>query len=158
LGLAIGGGFIQGRSPIKTSKYHLQFIHDASDCIEQKGKGNIDEDVELEEWKDIEENDPVQVCISRWRNAGPDVRKRIFQMFDESGLFLCACRHGIVLLMCDMIRSGELYGFYFYVLTYTLMVPIEESTLLPSSTNYLMCSVAAGSLVATTSLVPFGQH
>ncbi|KIK35337.1 hypothetical protein CY34DRAFT_26631 [Suillus luteus UH-Slu-Lm8-n1] len=29
-------------------------------------------------------------------------------MFDQSGIFIAACRHRFVLLACDMIRSGEL--------------------------------------------------
>jgi hypothetical protein len=37
----------------------------------------------------------------------------MFKMFDESGIFLCACRHGLILLMCDMVQSGELYVLLF---------------------------------------------
>jgi len=40
----------------------------------------------------------------------------MFKMFDESGLFLCACEHGFILLFCDMIQSGELCVFPFTIL------------------------------------------
>jgi Kyakuja-Dileera-Zisupton transposase len=52
----------------------------------------------------------ITVCIERWRNAGPDDRKRMWQMFAETGIFLAACRHGFILLICDMIQSGDLYA------------------------------------------------
>lgn len=29
-------------------------------------------------------------------------------MYDETGIFLSLCRHGFVLLVTDMIKSGEL--------------------------------------------------
>ena len=66
---------------------------------------NVLDDLEDE----ASEYDPTAICISHWCNAGPEVHKQMFEMFDETGLFLCVCRHGIVLLMCDMIRSGELW-------------------------------------------------
>ncbi|KIJ30001.1 hypothetical protein M422DRAFT_88109, partial [Sphaerobolus stellatus SS14] len=50
----------------------------------------------------------VSVCVERWRNAGPEERKKMWQMFTETGIFLAACHHGFILYLCDMIRSGEL--------------------------------------------------
>ncbi|KAJ7717204.1 hypothetical protein B0H16DRAFT_1666805 [Mycena metata] len=37
----------------------------------------------------------INTCVDRWRNA-------------VAGIFLVVCRHGHVVVMCDMIRSGEL--------------------------------------------------
>jgi Kyakuja-Dileera-Zisupton transposase len=51
-------------------------------------------------------------CVNRWRNAGPETRKKMFSVFDESGIFIAACRHRFVLLACDMIRSGELLSYF----------------------------------------------
>ncbi|KAG1800235.1 uncharacterized protein HD556DRAFT_1207086, partial [Suillus plorans] len=34
--------------------------------------------------------------------------KKMFSVFDESGIFIAACRHRFVLLACDMIQSREL--------------------------------------------------
>ncbi|CDO74657.1 hypothetical protein BN946_scf184832.g1, partial [Trametes cinnabarina] len=48
------------------------------------------------------------VCAERWRNAGPEARKKMFALFAATGIFVCVCRHGHVLVMCDMVRSGEL--------------------------------------------------
>jgi hypothetical protein len=53
-------------------------------------------------------DDPLNPCTERWKNAGPDGQKKMFSMFLITGVFLCLCRHGILLLLCDMIQSGEL--------------------------------------------------
>src|ERR1700733_10719313 len=33
----------------------------------------------------------------------------MFAMFEEAGIFIESCRHRLVLLVCDMVKSGELY-------------------------------------------------
>ncbi|KAJ6555295.1 hypothetical protein B0H10DRAFT_2373425 [Mycena sp. CBHHK59/15] len=76
--------------------------------------GDLDDDVawlnvnELES-ADVEELERcLNTCVDRWRAAGPDARKKMFALFAVSGIFLSVCRHGHVIVMCDMIRSGEL--------------------------------------------------
>ncbi|KAG0702917.1 hypothetical protein DFH29DRAFT_982187 [Suillus ampliporus] len=65
----------------------------------------------VDDWQDepVEAN-PSQSfsCVDRWQNAGPETRKKMFSVFDESGIFIVACRHRFVLVACDMLRSGEL--------------------------------------------------
>ena len=34
----------------------------------------------------------------------------MFELFEESGIFITACRHRTVLYVCDMIKSRELYN------------------------------------------------
>jgi len=51
-------------------------------------------------------------CVNRWRNAGPETRKKMFSVFDESGIFIASCCHRFVILACDMIRSGELLSYF----------------------------------------------
>ena len=68
----------------------------------------LDEDeVDTTDDYDVPDSDPTAICIDRWRNAGPEERKHMWKMFDECGIFLCSCRHGIILYLCDMIHSGE---------------------------------------------------
>jgi hypothetical protein len=50
----------------------------------------------------------VNTCVERWKNAGPEARKKMFALFAIAGIFVSVCRHGHVLVMCDMIRSGKL--------------------------------------------------
>ncbi|KAJ7435348.1 hypothetical protein B0H11DRAFT_2257308 [Mycena galericulata] len=68
-------------------------------------------------WLNVNEIDAMEVeelakcintCVDRWRNAGPEQRKKMFALFAVAGIFLTVCRHGHVVVMCDMIRSGEL--------------------------------------------------
>ncbi|KAJ7742756.1 hypothetical protein B0H14DRAFT_2407117 [Mycena olivaceomarginata] len=52
-----------------------------------------------------EEDNP---CADRWKNMINDVTSKMWGIFDETGIFLVLCRHGLVLVIADMIRSGEL--------------------------------------------------
>ncbi|KAK1225156.1 hypothetical protein PQX77_011912 [Marasmius sp. AFHP31] len=52
--------------------------------------------------------DALSPCVERWKAAGPDANKKMFAFFSVSGIFLSVCRHGHVLVLCDMRRSGEL--------------------------------------------------
>ncbi|KAJ3502742.1 hypothetical protein NLJ89_g8746 [Agrocybe chaxingu] len=47
-------------------------------------------------------------CAERWKNMSQELAAKMWAIFDESGLFIAACRHGFVLVMADMVRSGEL--------------------------------------------------
>ena len=47
-------------------------------------------------------------CTDRWKAAAADILKRMWNIYRESGIFLAACRHGLIWIFCDMIRSGEL--------------------------------------------------
>ncbi|KAJ7899640.1 hypothetical protein B0H13DRAFT_2234208 [Mycena leptocephala] len=51
-------------------------------------------------------------CQEWWKNMSEELTSRMWGIFDETGIFLCLCRHGFVLLVADMVRSGELakYG------------------------------------------------
>ncbi|THU89328.1 hypothetical protein K435DRAFT_821451 [Dendrothele bispora CBS 962.96] len=51
-------------------------------------------------------------CTKNWKAASADSKKRMWNVFVETGLFASACRHGFILWLADMIRSGELakYG------------------------------------------------
>ncbi|KAF8308652.1 hypothetical protein F5887DRAFT_1068103 [Amanita rubescens] len=49
-------------------------------------------------------------CSSQWSNMNQDARatSHTSGVFDETGIFLSLCRHGFVLLVADMVQSGEL--------------------------------------------------
>ncbi|ESK96792.1 hypothetical protein Moror_6664 [Moniliophthora roreri MCA 2997] len=63
-------------------------------------------------WLNVTEMDElaacIDTCVERWKAAAPESRKQMFALFGISGIFLATCRHGHVVVMCDMIRSGEL--------------------------------------------------
>ena len=47
-------------------------------------------------------------CVKNWKAAAADEKKRTWAIFDETGIYASACRHGLILWICDMVRSGEL--------------------------------------------------
>lgn len=47
-------------------------------------------------------------CTDRWRAANADAKKCLKKPFEETGIFLSTCRHGIIWTIVDMLHSGEL--------------------------------------------------
>ncbi|KAJ7456352.1 hypothetical protein B0H11DRAFT_1739295 [Mycena galericulata] len=59
---------------------------------------------------ELTSDDPEEktACEERWKILSDDLTARMWGVFDETGVFLALCRHGFVLLLADMVRSGEL--------------------------------------------------
>lgn len=72
------------------------------------GEDDADEDWLKAAMQSDEPRSNLPVCIERWKNAGPDARKKMFALFSVSGIFLAVCQHRHILSICDMIWSGEL--------------------------------------------------
>ncbi|KAI0058312.1 hypothetical protein BV25DRAFT_1902184 [Artomyces pyxidatus] len=45
---------------------------------------------------------------ARWKAAMSDSHKRVWAIYWETGIFVAACRHGMIWWICDMVESGEL--------------------------------------------------
>ncbi|KAF8229074.1 hypothetical protein L208DRAFT_1288400 [Tricholoma matsutake] len=71
--------------------------------VDQWAKAMLMEMLSVPE-EDIEENP----CISRWANMINKITTRMWGISDEMGIFLALCRHGFVLVVGDMVQSGEL--------------------------------------------------
>ena len=73
------------------------------------------EDLSSEEiaWLNIMEHDDLAKCLNgcmdQWKNAGPEAWKKMYALFTIAGIFLAVCHHRHVLVICDMIRSGEFF-------------------------------------------------
>lgn len=52
--------------------------------------------------------DPLTDCVDRWKAVADDSKKGMFDCFEEAGIFVAVCSHGVLIMYCDMIRSGEL--------------------------------------------------
>ncbi|KAI0338442.1 hypothetical protein BDW22DRAFT_1337893, partial [Trametopsis cervina] len=50
----------------------------------------------------------LALCVKNWKSAAKEEKKKMWAIFEESGIFACACRHGFVLWVIDMVCSGEL--------------------------------------------------
>ncbi|KAJ7256399.1 hypothetical protein C8J57DRAFT_946810, partial [Mycena rebaudengoi] len=55
--------------------------------------------------------------------------KKMFALFAIAGIFLSVCRHGHVLVMCDMGRSGELMKYPLAIVNYLLDMYGEDMAL-----------------------------
>lgn len=94
---------------------HTAVVDPFSDTTDPLIDALPEADIDTEDvaWLNVTEIDElakcVNTCVERWRNAGPEARKKMFALFAVAGIFLAVCRHGHVLVICDMIRSGELY-------------------------------------------------
>ncbi|KAL0057518.1 hypothetical protein AAF712_015839 [Marasmius tenuissimus] len=63
-------------------------------------------------WLEVVEGDELapclDTCVDRWCNAGPEARKKMCALFAVAGIVLAVSHHGHLLVVCDMVRSGEL--------------------------------------------------
>lgn len=48
-------------------------------------------------------------CGDGWHNMKEHITQKARGVYAETGIFGAFCRHSVCLLICDMIRSGELY-------------------------------------------------
>jgi len=55
-----------------------------------------------------EQEEDGNPCAERWKNMRTELTAKMWGVFEESGLFLALCCHGFVLMLADMVRSGEL--------------------------------------------------
>ncbi|KAL6298653.1 hypothetical protein BKA93DRAFT_820263 [Sparassis latifolia] len=51
---------------------------------------------------------PVSGCTENWKAAAAEEKKKMWGVFEETGIFASACRHGLILWLIDMVRSSEL--------------------------------------------------
>ncbi|KAK7689644.1 hypothetical protein QCA50_007437 [Cerrena zonata] len=68
----------------------------------------------------------VHQCVKNWKAAASDEKKKTWSIFDETGIYASACRHGFILWIADMVRSGELAK-------YPLSVVAKSLEVLPAS-------------------------
>jgi hypothetical protein len=55
----------------------------------------------------LQEDPDYNPCAERWKNIKDELTNRMWGIFDETGIFMAFCRHGFVLIITDMVRSGE---------------------------------------------------
>ncbi|KAG8942064.1 hypothetical protein FRC03_003681 [Tulasnella sp. 419] len=60
----------------------------------------------------------ISVCVEHWKANADDSKKGMFGCFEESGIFAAFCRHGFLLVLTDMVASGELAKYPLAVLSH----------------------------------------
>ncbi|KAG1787544.1 hypothetical protein EV424DRAFT_1340062 [Suillus variegatus] len=53
------------------------------------------------------DDDKDNPCAGCWKNMQDEKTKKMWGVFDESGIFMSICRHGFSLVIADMVQSGE---------------------------------------------------
>ncbi|KIK37448.1 hypothetical protein CY34DRAFT_26005 [Suillus luteus UH-Slu-Lm8-n1] len=53
---------------------------------------------------DDDEDNP---CAGHWKNMRDEKTKKMWGVFNKSGIFMSICRHGFSLVIADMVQSGE---------------------------------------------------
>ncbi|KAJ7037289.1 hypothetical protein C8F04DRAFT_952905 [Mycena alexandri] len=85
--------------------------------VDRWGKYQLDELM-----KGFEYDEEKDGCSDRWQNMKESVTGKAWAMYEETGIFLSLCRHGFVLLVADMVRSGELAKYGFAVVNHLIKV------------------------------------
>ncbi|KAH9846929.1 hypothetical protein C2E23DRAFT_872057 [Lenzites betulinus] len=94
----------------KHSDYYLspEFVDKYKDEIGLDQDSDADEDADgASEAGDSS----LRECTRNWKAAAPEQDKTMWSIFEETGIFASACRHGFILWITDMIRSGELFKY-----------------------------------------------
>lgn len=109
----LGDRRAQDQHPFTNSDYLLspEYVDQFKDEVTaSKGPRVPDDDYEEEEEEDadINDSDLPPICTSKHKAAASDGKKVQWGIFEETGWFVSACRHSLILWFCDMIRSGEL--------------------------------------------------
>ncbi|KAJ7310670.1 hypothetical protein DFH08DRAFT_918254 [Mycena albidolilacea] len=84
------------------------------DDVDKWGKEGV-EDLMKSFASNAEDDDEEDRCSERWQNIKEDVTSRAYGMYDETGFFPALCRHGFVLKVVDMVKSGELMPFITFI-------------------------------------------
>ncbi|KAJ7873189.1 hypothetical protein B0H13DRAFT_2349171 [Mycena leptocephala] len=71
---------------------------------------------------EAEEGEEEDGCSEQWQNMKEDVTSRAYRMYDETGFFPCLCQHGFVLIVVDMVKSGELSKYGLSIVMHLLKV------------------------------------
>ncbi|KAJ6522807.1 hypothetical protein DFH09DRAFT_1330394 [Mycena vulgaris] len=72
--------------------------------VEKWAKSRLGEQLPMQSGNSDEDNP----CADRWKNMINNVMSKMWEIFDKTGVFLALCHHGFVIVLADMIMSGEL--------------------------------------------------
>lgn len=111
---------------LQDSNYFLEntYVNSFKDEVHWLAKMNIKQEVEDitidgDEGYIVETNESqLENCASNWKVAASMEKKRMWGVFDKTGIFASTYPHSFVLWLVDMIQSGKLciflYQFLFY--------------------------------------------
>ena len=121
------------------SKYFLSrsFVDGFKDEVRShaaawKADKTLANDVELEDGFAFQEGEQDDRCGSSWKAAtSKELPPASKEAFEQTGVFACLCRHGIVEFMIEFVQSGERYVFFFRYLSLLVLTLITQGKACP---------------------------
>ncbi|KAF7320496.1 hypothetical protein HMN09_00133100 [Mycena chlorophos] len=62
--------------------------------------------------------EPPHCPDERWKNMQENLTATAMQAYDETGIMPCLCRHNFVLILVDMVHSGEMFKYGFAIVNH----------------------------------------
>jgi len=85
-----------------------------SHAAAQKADKSLTNVVELEDGFAFPEGEQDDRCGTNWKAAtSKELPPASKEAFEQTGVFACLCRHGIVEFLVEFVQSGERYVFFF---------------------------------------------
>ncbi|KAJ6505360.1 hypothetical protein C8R45DRAFT_1051065 [Mycena sanguinolenta] len=113
-------GFSRERTDSRVAAGDYYLLREEVDRWAKEGLEELMKD--FEGAGDAEEVEEGSGCEERWQNMKEAVTVRAWGMYDETGIFPALCRHGFVLVVADMVKSGELTKYAFAVVNHLIKV------------------------------------
>jgi hypothetical protein len=66
----------------------------------------------------LQEDPDYNPCAERWKNMKDELTNHMWEIFDETGIFMAFCHHRFVLIITDMVRSGKQCIYFILVTPY----------------------------------------
>ncbi|KAF7791531.1 hypothetical protein EIP86_002547 [Pleurotus ostreatoroseus] len=113
--------------PVEESSSNIEEAQNSDDAEDARSvEGDPTDGADVDQG-DISEEEKlkrkaIKACVKNWKAAAADEKKSMWEIFDESGIFASACRHGLIMVVVDMLRSGELAKYPLAVLNKLLEV------------------------------------
>ncbi|KAF7970293.1 hypothetical protein HWV62_24418 [Athelia sp. TMB] len=106
------GGLIRNPKPFTDTDYLLppEYVDQFADEVPSRRAPAVpvvSDDAADEGWEDVGDLEEVP-CTTNFKAAAADEKKKMWDIFEETGFFVSACRHSLIMWFSDMIRSGEL--------------------------------------------------
>jgi len=103
-----------------------------SHATAQKANKTLMNDVELEDGFAFPEGEQDDHCGSNWKVAtSKELLPASKEAFEQTGVFTCLCRHGIVKFMMEFVQSGKRYVFFFHYLSLLVLTLIMQGKACP---------------------------
>ena len=112
----VGSGAIADHR-VFDSDYFLshEYVNKFADEVKRKAPTENDLETSLPDEGDPTDSAQPSVtvaCADNWKASQANELRRMWNIYEETGIFAAACRHGLILWLVDMVRSGELSVFH----------------------------------------------